>query len=86
MIILMKNVEMPMKDLFWKIIQCQELNCVKSIEFLKFSKHQKLNIIYLAKQKKHNIKLVIIEKEGIPENEANQIAYKLGWQRGKLIR
>ena len=75
-----------MKDLFWRIIQCLELKYVKSIEFLKFSKQQKLNIIYLAKQKKHNIKLVIIEKEGIPENEANQIAYKLGWQRGKLIR
>jgi len=30
--------------------------------------------------------LAIIEKEGTPENEADQIASKLGWQRGKLIR
>ena len=84
--ILMKNVVRHIKDLFWKIIQCQELIYVKLLAFLKFSKKQKLEIIFIAKQKKNNIKLAIIESDEIKENEADEIANKLGWQISKLIR
>ena len=62
------------------------MNYVKSKDELKFSKEKKIQIISVAKQKKANIKLAIIEKEGISENEARQIAKKLGWELSKIKR
>jgi len=39
-----------------------------------------------VKQKKPNVKVSMIERDNFSEQEADQIALKLGWELGKLIR